>query len=165
MLSESERDRAIKLLFDVNDGIGFTWGRIPVGASDYALERYTLNETANDFEMEHFTIERDKQYLIPYIKAALAVKPDIRFWASPWTPPTWMKNPVGYDGGAMRNEAKYLQANALYLAKFCETYNNEGIQINAICPQNEPGYTQGYPSCGWGRYHTPIIAKLKILNT
>ena len=83
VLSESERDRAIKLLFDVNDGIGFTWGRIPVGASDYALERYTLNETANDFEMEHFTIERDKQYLIPYIKAALAVKPDIRFWASP----------------------------------------------------------------------------------
>ena len=161
VLSESERDRAIKLLFDVNDGIGFTWGRIPVGASDYALERYTLNETANDFEMEHFTIERDKQYLIPYIKAALAVKPDIRFWASPWTPPTWMKNPVGYDGGAMRNEAKYLQANALYLAKFCETYNNEGIQINAICPQNEPGYTQGYPSCGWGRYRNPDNSEVK----
>jgi glucosylceramidase len=154
-LSDSDKQRAMRLLFDVNDGIGFTWGRIPVGASDYALERYTLNETKDDFNMEHFSIERDKQYLIPYIKAALEIKPDILFWASPWTPPTWMKNNNAFDGGEMRNDAKYFQANALYLAKFCETYNNEGIKIRAICPQNEPGYTQHYPSCGWGKYASP----------
>lgn len=154
-LSSSDKEKAIRLLFDVNDGIGFTWGRIPIGASDYALERYSLNEHADDFEMEHFSIDRDKEYLIPYIKAALEIKPDIRFWASPWSPPTWMKDPVGFDGGIIRNDPKYLEANALYLAKFCEAYNNEGIQIHAICPQNEPGYTQNYPSCGWGKYATP----------
>ncbi len=155
VLSESEKNRALRLLFDVNDGIGFTWGRIPVGASDYALERYSLNETPDDFEMKNFTIERDEKYLIPYIKAALEIKPDMRFWASPWSPPKWMKKNNDYDGGEMRNEPKYLQANALYLAKFCEKYNSIGIRIHAICPQNEPGYTQGYPSCGWGKYALP----------
>ncbi len=167
-LSSSDREKAMRLLFDVNDGIGFTWGRIPIGASDYALIRYTLNENADDFNMDKFSIDRDKQYLIPYIKAAQAVKPNIRFWASPWTPPTWMKSPVGYDGGEMKNEAKYLQANALYLARFCEAYKGENIPIDAICPQNEPGYTQNYPSCGWGKYRTPDekeVNKAEYLST
>jgi|GEM_PF-1680855 len=158
-LSESDRDSAIKLLFDEENGIGFTWGRIPIGASDYALVRYSLNETADDTGMEHFSLERDENYLIPYIKAAQAVKSDIRFWASPWTPPTWMKSGAasadGFDGGVMRNEPKYLRANALYLARFVEEYTAKGIPIDAICPQNEPGYTQNYPSCGWGIYRKP----------
>ena len=85
------QDQAIQLLFG-KDGCRFAWGRIPMGASDYAIDRYTLNETAGDTAMANFSIERDKQRLIPFIKAAQAVKPDIRFWASPWTPPTWMKS-------------------------------------------------------------------------
>ncbi len=154
-LSSSDKEKAMHLLFDKNDGIGFAWGRIPIGASDYALKRYTLNENADDFKMEKFSIDRDKEYLIPYIKAAQEIKPDMLFWASPWTPPTWMKDPVGYDAGVMRNDAKYLEANALYLAKFCVAYKEEGIPIKAVCPQNEPGYQQNYPSCGWGKYSTP----------
>jgi glucosylceramidase len=148
------------LLFDVRNGIGFTWGRIPIGASDYAMARYTLNETANDLSMENFSIEHDKnpEYgLIPYIKAAQAVKPDLRCWASPWTPPTWMKSPSpaggsGYDGGVMRNEPDMLRANALYQVRFVQAYEAEGIPIDHVQPQNEPGYTQHYPSCGWGMY-------------
>jgi glucosylceramidase len=159
VLSESDRNRAISLLFSEEDGMGLTWGRVPIGASDYALQRYSLNETKDDTGMTNFSITRDKQYLIPYIKAALAVKPDLKFWASAWTPPTWMKtgaaDAAGYDGGVFRNEPKYLKANALYTAKFIETYKTEGININAVCPQNEPGYTQNYPSCGWGKYRKP----------
>jgi glucosylceramidase len=158
-LSAGDRDKAIKLLFDANDGIGFTWGRIPIGASDYGLQRYTLNQTTDDFEMTNFSIEHDKSYLIPYVKAAMAVKPDIQFWASAWTPPTWMKtgakDAAGYDGGAMKNDAKYLKANALYTIRFIESYKTEGIPIKAIFPQNEPGYTCHYPSCGWGKYALP----------
>ncbi len=142
-LSSSERERALRLLFDVNDGIGFTWERIPVGTSDYALERYSLNETKDDFEMKNFTIERNMEYLISYKKAALDIKPDIRFWASPWSPPTWMKGLIGYDGSVMRIDSKYPAANTLYLAKFCEAYNNEGTKISAICTQNEPGIIGG----------------------
>ncbi|MCX7725908.1 MAG: hypothetical protein N2053_03550 [Chitinispirillaceae bacterium] len=158
-LSESDREKALKLLFDKSDGIGFTWGRIPIGASDYALERYTLNETKDDFEMKNFSIQRDKQYLIPYIKAAQKYNPNLHFWASAWTPPTWMKtgaaDAAGYDGGEMKNDPKYLAANALYTAKFCEAYKAEGIPISFVFPQNEPGYTQHYPSCGWGEYRKP----------
>ena len=84
------QDEAMGLCFG-KEGCRFAWGRIPIGASDYAIDRYTEDETAGDFTMEKFSIERDKQKLIPYIKAAQAVKPDIKFWASPWTPPTWMK--------------------------------------------------------------------------
>jgi len=87
-LSASDKSKAMKLLFDKKDGLGLEWGRIPIGASDYALTRYTLDETAGDTGMEHFSIDHDTNYLIPFIKAAQAVKPDILFWGSAWTPPT-----------------------------------------------------------------------------
>jgi glucosylceramidase len=149
VLSQEDRDRAISLLFDYADGLGLTYGRIPVGSSDYALSRYSLNETANDYEMESFSIERDREKLIPYIHAAQAVKADIKFWASPWSPPTWMKDNGAFDRGRMKNDAQTLGAHALYLARFVEEYATEGIDISAIFPQNEAGYEQDYPSCSW----------------
>jgi glucosylceramidase len=149
MLSAADRDRAIKLLFDATDGARFSYGRIPIGASDYAMSRYTLDETANDVTMAAFSVDRDKQKLIPYIQAALAVKPDIHFWASPWTPPTWMKSNNAMDGGNMKEDATTLTALAVYLARFVEEYAKVGITIEAIHPQNEPGYSTNYPSCLW----------------
>jgi glucosylceramidase len=148
-LSQADRDRAIKLLFDRADGANFLYGRIPIGASDYAMDRYTLNETAGDTAMNNFSIARDKERLIPYIKAALAVRSDIHFWGSPWTPPRWMKDNNAYDRGNMKDDNANLQAFALYLSKFVEEYGKEGITIKAIHPQNEPGYQQDYPSCSW----------------
>jgi glucosylceramidase len=156
VLSATERDRAIRLLFDVTDGCGFTFGRIPIGASDYALDRYTLNDTPDDYEMTNFSIARDQQNLIPYVQAALAVKSDIRFWASPWSPPAWMKenndlNGIvnGVENGNMRSDPAVLDAHALYLAMWVEAYEGVGIDIEAVMPQNEPGYATRYPSCLW----------------
>lgn len=148
-VSAADRDLAIKLLFDKVDGCGFTYGRIPIGSSDYGLDRYSLAPQANDYQMTSFSIDRDKQDLIPYIKAALAVNPNIRFWASPWSPPPWMKSNNGFDGGNMKSDAQTLQAHALYLQKFVQAYAEEGIIVEAIHPQNEPGYAQDYPSCLW----------------
>lgn len=167
VLSQEERDRAIKLLFSPAEGANFAWGRIPLGASDYALSRYTLDDTPNnqeDPEMEHFSIARDQMALIPYIKAAQAVKSDIKFWASPWTPPPWMKNPAVYDGtdegpngnppktfdAYFRDEDAVLKAYALYFVRFIEEYGKLGIPIDHVQPQNEPGYNTRYPSCLWG---------------
>ncbi|WP_437716715.1 glycoside hydrolase family 30 beta sandwich domain-containing protein [Sorangium sp. So ce448] len=149
MLSEAERQRAIKLLFDKNEGAGFAYGRIPMGASDYAMDRYSLNEKKDDFTMESFSIARDKEKLIPYIKAALAVRPGLHLWASPWTPPTWMKSNGAFDGGKMKDDANTLKAHALYFAKFVEAYAAEGMTIEAVHPQNEPTYETRYPSCAW----------------
>ncbi len=166
-VSDTDRELAIRLLFHETEGAGFTYGRIPIGSSDYALGRYSLNETTDDYQMNDFSIERDREDLIPYIQAAQAVKPDIRFWASPWSPPIWMKDNNAFDGGNIENDPNVLEAHALYLARFVEAYAEEGIEIEAIHPQNEPGYQQDYPSCGWsasvmtdyiGSYLGPLFA-------
>ncbi len=147
-LTDSERAEAIKLLFDEVEGIGFTWGRIPIGASDYAMDRYTLNDNAGDTAMAQFSIDRDRQLLIPFIKAAQGEKDDIKFWGSPWTPPPWMKDNNAYDKGIMQTSS--FDAMALYFVRFVEEYGNEGIPISVVMPQNEPGWQQDYPSCAWG---------------
>jgi len=152
------KTQAIAALFG-KDGCNFAWGRIPIGASDYAMDRYSLNETAGDYEITKFSIDRDKQKLIPYIKAAQQVKPDIRFWASPWSPPTWMKtgpyNPntgpshSNFDGGVMKGDDATLKAYALYFVKFLQAYKEQGIDVEVVAPQNEPNFAQSYPTCLW----------------
>ena len=72
VVSADRLTNALKLLFDAHDGANFVYGRIPVGASDYAMSWYTLADTANDYSMANFSIARDREKLIPYIKAALA---------------------------------------------------------------------------------------------
>jgi glucosylceramidase len=173
------QDQAIKLLFG-DDGCRFAWGRIPIGASDYAMDRYTLNENSGDTEMTKFSIERDKQKLIPYVKAAQAIRPGLRFWASPWTPPTWMKsspyqspgNPVNaFDGGTMKSDDATLKAHALYFVKFIQAYKEQGITIDYVAPQNEPHYSQNYPSAIWspetfttfvGKHLGPALASANL---
>ena len=149
VVGEEDRERAIRLLFDRSGGAGFSIGRIPIGASDYAMDRYSLAPVAGDYRMEHFSIDRDRNLLIPYIRAALDVNPDLVLWASPWSPPPWMKTNNAFDRGDIRQDAQTLQAHALYLARFVEEYAAEGIEIRAVHPQNEPGWPQDYPSCGW----------------
>ena len=175
LTTKAMQDEALGLLFGA-DGCHFAWGRIPIGASDYAMDRYTLDETANDTSLTNFSIDRDKQKLIPYIKAAQAVNPNLRFWASPWTPPTWMKsspyqtpgNPVNsFDGGTMKSDDAILKAHAQYFVKFIAAYAEQGIKIDIVAPQNEPNYSQNYPSAIWsgstfatfvGKYLGPALA-------
>jgi len=134
----SEIPRALKLLFDETDGANLAYGRMPIGASDYAMDWYTLAETAGDYAMDHFSIERDRDKLIPYVKAALEVKPDLHLWASPWNPPSWMIDA----SEKMKDDPQTQEAYALYLARFVEEYAKENLKIEAIHPQNEPGYAK-----------------------
>jgi glucosylceramidase len=199
LTSKAMQDQAMKLLFS-DDGCRFTWGRIPMGASDYATSRYTDDDTGSDVtpdssesnrpaadtSLGKFSLDRDGQKLIPYIKAAMAVKPDIRFWASPWTPPVWMKTgykkdimgssgnakkPSYYDGGNMKTDAATLTAYAQYYTKFVQGYQDQGIKIEIVSPQNEPGYDLNYPSCLWdkasytswiGKYLGPAMQTLGV---
>jgi glucosylceramidase len=178
MLSASDKATALTLLFDAQNGAHFVYGRIPIGASDYAMSRYTDDDISSgtDYTMASFSITRDEQYLIPYIKAALAINPNLHLWASPWTPPAWMKTNSGsvngtscalsgntaYDGGCMVNDPKILAAHALYLSRWVTAYAGQGIAIEAIHHQNEPGYSTPYPSCLWtpGLYDTFISTYL-----
>ncbi len=158
VLGPEERGEVLRALFDPQQGAKFNICRVPIGASDYAVSRYSLNETAGDTQMNDFSIERDREYLIPYIKAAMEIRPDLKIWGSAWTPPTWMKTSGGYDGGSMKNEPDIYKAYALYIARFVEEYRAQGIDLFAVAVQNEPGIERNYPTCLWepGQYSTFI---------
>jgi glucosylceramidase len=147
-LGPAERDEVLRRLFSPSEA-NLSWGRIPIGASDYAMDRYTLAPAAGDFEMKSFSLERDRKLLIPYIKAARAVRPDIKLWASAWSPPVWMKDNGGYEGGNFIDDSRCYASYALYLARFSEEYAREGLPIEAVAVQNEPTVVTGYPNGGW----------------
>lgn len=168
LLPEEEQQKAMWRMFAPDGDLRFTIGRIPVGASDYARGWYSCNETDGDFAMKHFNIDRDKEVMIPYIKFAQRYNPDMTFWASPWSPPTWMKTNKHYAQSSGANnglptdqqvppyfndqfimEPDYLQAYALYFSKFVDAYGEEGIPVTAIAYQNEAYSNTPYPGCSW----------------
>ncbi len=157
-IEETKRREIIQALFDPKDGCRFNLCRLPIGASDYAAEWYSHNETDGDFEMKNFSIERDEKILIPYIKEAMKLRPDMKLFASPWSPPTWFKFPKAYNYGTMMWDKKYLDAYALYFVKFVQAYKEAGISINQVHVQNEPLADQKFPSCVWtGQQMTDFI--------
>lgn len=123
--------------------------RLPIGANDYSIDWYSLNESQGDYEMKNFSLERDETYLIPYIKRALAYQEELELMASPWSPPTWMKYPPVYNWGKLIKTDINLKAYAKYFRKFVEEYGKRGIKINQVHVQNEPVANQKFPSCMW----------------
>jgi glucosylceramidase len=154
-LAQEKRDEILKALFKTGIGCGFTLCRIPVGANDYAMDWYSLDDTTDDYGMTRFSLERDRKYLIPYLRAALAVQPDLKVWGSPWCPPAWMKSNGHYAcqgmdaASTIRWEPKVLAAYARYLALFIQRYRQEGVPVFAVHVQNEPFACQVFPSCLW----------------
>ena len=178
-LSEADRAGILRDLFSPDD-MNLTMARMPLGANDFSVDYYSYDQVDGDLALEHFSIDRDREYLIPFIKAALTVDPDLKIWASPWCPPSWMKTnkhyasrssqfndlpenlqiPEGVDGFIL--EPAYLEAYARYFGKFIDAYKAEGIDHFMVMPQNEPNSDQPFPSCTW----TPegLIAFLKYLG-
>lgn len=148
-IDEKERKKVISEIFHAENGCKFNFCRTPMGASDYADQWYSYNENDGDYSMDKFSIERDHSYLIPYIKEAQKLQPELKLFASPWSPPTWMKYPKAYNYGTLRMEKKVLEAYALYFKKYVEAYKKEGIHINQVHVQNEPFADQKFPSCLW----------------
>ena len=169
-LSPENRARVYNALF-AEEGCDFSVCRLPIGANDYSLEWYSHSEVDEDIHQEHFDISRDHRYLIPYIKEALSVNPKILLFASPWSPPIWMKYPKAYNFGTLRWEEPILNAYALYFKKFVEAYAAEGITIGQVHIQNEPRSNQKFPSCLWTgtqmrdfirNYIGPLFEKEKV---
>lgn len=173
-LNPEEREKIMEEFFFPGVGANFTLCRMPLGANDFSRDWYSYDEAEGDFEMTHFTIANDRQTLIPFIQNARKYQPDLRIWASPWCPPSWMKHnkhyasaytdetydkkyrnglPVeetGAEGTDMFiRDSLYLQAYALYFSKFIAAYREQGIPIFAVMPQNEFNSAQIFPSCCW----------------
>lgn len=157
-------------LFSAN-GANFTYCRMPIGASDFGMNFYSLNDVADDFEMINFSIARDRHILLKYIKEAQKINPAIKIWASPWSPPAWMKTNNHYASSfdtetpnhnglpkerelelpttGFKMQYGYLKAYALYFTKFVRAYAAEGVKIEAVAVQNEPCSNHKFPSCTW----------------
>jgi glucosylceramidase len=157
-LSPAERDKAIKSLVDPGTGIGMNLMRICIGTPDFTGDRwYSYDDPPDDkpdADLRHFSIDRDRIYILPVLKAALAHNPQLLLFASPWSPPGWMKSTGSMIGGHLL--PKYYAAYAAYFVKFLQAYDREGLPIYAVTVQNEPGVDRQhdepkwrYPSCRW----------------
>lgn len=147
-VKEEDREQLFDELF-LEENCGFEAGRIPIGANDFSLEWYSCDEKAEDYNLEYFQIERDKTFTIPYIKEAMKRQPNLELFASPWSPPVWMKTKKVYNYGTIKMDQQTLDAYAKYFVRFVEEYQKEGIKIKQVHVQNEPMADQKFPSCKW----------------
>ena len=107
LLSVKDRESIFKELFSPNFGANFNICRMPIGANDFSINWYSYNETDGDFEMKKFNINRDLNNLIPFIKNARKYNPSLSIWASPWSPPSWMKYNKHYAAKSMLGDANF----------------------------------------------------------
>lgn len=169
-LPERVRQEALGALF-ADDGAAFNVCRTPLGANDFSRRWYSYDETDGDFALNDFSIANDRETLIPFIRAAHAIRLTLKLWASPWSPPTWMKtnrryaemaawpgtppngikpSEYGREGvDGFIQEDRYFDAYARYFRRYVEEYANAGIAISTVMPQNEFNSAQPFPSCCW----------------
>ena len=171
-LTPADRAAVLRELFAPGVGLNLSLCRMPLGANDFSRDWYSYDETPGDFALRHFSVANDEQTLIPFIHAAQAHNPRLELWASPWSPPSWMKRNHHYAEalqtfpGAAPNglrpdqvghehqdlfllEDRYLDAYARYFARFLTEYKKRGIRIGTVMPQNEFNSAQPFPSCTW----------------
>lgn len=146
-LNASQRSTLLEQLFDPVKGIGISYLRLTMGASDFSLNDFTYNDMPpgeTDFELTQFDLGPDRDDLIPVLKEILQINPDIKLMGSPWSPPAWMKTNGSLKGGHLRTECYDVYAR--YFVKYIQAMAEEGIYISSVTPQNEPLYfTANYP--------------------
>lgn len=143
-LSKENRDKIIKMYFDETDGIGYNFGRVHINSCDFSLGNYTYVEE-NDETLETFNIKRELASVIPMIKDAMEYG-KITLFASPWSPPAYMKTTgIMNRGGKLKEE--YFDLWSEYYVKFIGEYKKQGIDIEIISVQNEPNAVQKWDSC------------------
>lgn len=146
-MSSDKRKEIMKAYFDPKNGHGYTLCRTHINSCDFSLGNYAYCEVDGDTKLKNFDISRDKKSLIPMIKEATKLaKGGMILFASPWSPPAWMKtNGQMNHGGQLKKE--YWQTWAYYFAKYIKTYAKAGIKIWGVTVQNEPEATQVWDSC------------------
>jgi len=144
-LNAAQQDKLLKSLYG-KEGIGYNIIRTSIHSSDFGLGSHTYIEEG-DADLKTFSIEKDKEKRIPFIKRAIdLIKDDVVFYASPWSPPAFMKtNKNMLQGGKLLPE--FRQSWADYYVKFINAYEEEGIPVWGLTIQNEPMAVQRWESC------------------
>jgi glucosylceramidase len=137
----------LQAYFSPDQGHGYTLCRTPINSCDFSLGNYAYTEVDGDARLEHFNIDRDLKSLIPMIREARQISGgNLKLFASPWSPPAWMKtNGEMNHGGKLRPE--YREAWANYYVRYIREYAKEGIPIWGLTVQNEPEASQTWDSC------------------
>jgi len=150
-MSAAQR-RQLLLEFFSPEGLQFSVARTCIGSSDYSRSVYTFDDTpAPDPGLTHFSIEHDRAYILPILREAVGIRPDLFFFSTPWSPPAWMKTGDSLFGGSMRK--RYFDCYAKYFVKFIDAYKTEGINVGAVTIQNEVDTDQDgrMPAALWGQ--------------
>ncbi|KAF7314148.1 Glycoside hydrolase family 30 protein [Mycena chlorophos] len=138
-------------LFDATDGAnaaGFSYVRVPIGASDFSATVYSLDDTSGDTSFTHFNINNSPSYLFSTLLDILSINPALKVHILPWSPPGWMKTTGTMLGGSI--ESSMLTHYPTYLLKAVQGFESKGIPIFAISVQNEPENSNPtYPTCTW----------------
>ena len=135
-LSKENRDTILKAYF-AKDGARYSLTRTHMNSCDFSVSNYSYAPVEGDKDLEHFTIQEDKDDLIPMIKDAMAVSEDgFKIFASPWTAAPWMKDNNSWVGGKLLPE--YYDTWALFFSKYLDAYKAEGIDIWGFTVENEP---------------------------
>ena len=155
----AQRDAILHELFGRNPGIGLSFMRVPMGASDFSTHDYSYDDMPageTDSTLARFSLDEDRADKLPALKAALTINPQLKLVASPWSLPGWMKTTGSLIKGTMRPE--FYDSFAEYFRRFIEGYGAEGVPIFAVTLQNEPAYEpDNYPGM---RLDPPVRAEL-----
>ncbi|GLY30483.1 RICIN domain-containing protein [Kineosporia sp. NBRC 101731] len=138
VFTSTARDTVMKKLFDPDSGIGLSFLRQPLGASDYSRSFYTYDDGKG------FSIAHDQDYILPLLKQAKTLNPEITYMGTPWSAPASMKTPAQLVGGTL--SASSVGAYADYLVKTAKAYQAAGVPLSYLSVQNEPEFQPpGYP--------------------
>jgi glucosylceramidase len=163
-LDRRNRDAAMADLFG-RDGDRLSFLRQPMGASDFvAGEHYTYDDMpagATDYGMRHFSIEHDRHQILPLLRQALAMAPQLKVIGSPWSPPAWMKDNGSLIGGRLIDDPRIYQAYALYFVRFVQAYERAGVPVYAVTVQNEP---QNRRPSGYPGMDLPVAQEAKLIE-
>lgn len=145
-LPKAAQDEFLKAHFDKQNGIGYNFARTNINSCDFSSDMYTYVQDG-DKELKTFDIAHDKKYKLPFIKASIAAAGGkLNLFASPWSPPAFMKdNNDMLKGGKLKPE--FYNSWAMYYTKFIKAYEAEGVPVWGISIQNEPMATQRWESC------------------
>ena len=136
-MSEGAKSALLNELFgNGSDDIGISFIRISIGSSDLDAEVFSYSETVDDQTHNNFTLEKDKDHLIPVLKEIIGINPEIKIMASPWSPPVWMKSNGSSVGGSLLTEN--YESYSMYLKMYIQQMEAEGINITHLTIQNEP---------------------------
>jgi len=172
-LPPPRREALLRDLFDPDSGIGLSFTRLTIGASDFSPRHYSFDDMPpgeRDPTLARFSIEPDHRDRIPVVQRALAINPRLKVMASPWSAPGWMKTSGKLIGGTLRPDA--FGPFAEYLLRYVEAYDSLGVPIYALSVQNEPHFEPpDYPGMRLepaararfiGEYLGPLLARERM---